>query len=72
MKLEAKPRGERNERNGSEGVEILELTMKIAEKEQEIIKLQQQLKQKHFKACSPQDVKARIDLYLHWPNYADA
>ena len=72
MKLEGTHQGKGGEINGREGVDILELTTKIAEQEQEILKLQQQLKQRRVNRYSPQDVKAMIDLYLHWPNYADA
>ena len=72
MKLETRPQGGRSDGNGCEGVEILKLTRKMAEKEQEIFKLQQQLKQRPINGYSPQDVKAMLELYLHWPNYVYA
>ena len=72
MKLETRPQGGRSDGNGCEGVEILKLTRKMAEKEQEIFKLQQQLKQRPINGYSPQDVKAMLELYLHWPNYVNA
>ena len=72
MKLETRPQGGRSDGNGCEGVEILRLTRKVAEKEQEVFKLQQQLKQRPINGYSPQDVKAMLELYLHWPNYVNA